>query len=144
MVQIRIISVLKNHPDSGDGWADCLSVKDASSVYVRRQPYVFEPEFDVSSCDNCTSNNTLLVLLHLQMHALVVRAEQHTASGLVRYQLQKLSQPLCMLQTHAWQPLVKCSNFYCTDWGCVNCSVQQELCPVCQCWQACSELADVG
>ena len=67
-----------------------MSRTSASAVYVRRQP--IEPEFDVSSCNNCTSNNTLLVLLHLQMHALVVRAEQHTASaGLVRYQLQKLS-----------------------------------------------------
>ena len=49
-----------------------------------------------------------------------------------------------MLQTHAWQTLVKCSNFYFTDWGCVNCSVQQEPCPACHCWQACSELADAG
>jgi hypothetical protein len=39
-----------------------------------------------------------------------VRAEQHAASaGLVRYQLQKLSQPLCMLQAHAWQPFGKCA-----------------------------------
>jgi hypothetical protein len=41
----------------------------------------------------------------------------------------------------AWQ----CSqDFYRTDWGCVNCSAQQEPCPAGQRWQACSELADAG
>ena len=89
---------------------DCLGVKNASAVYVRRQPYAFEPAFNVSSCADCTSDKALLGLLHLQAHARVVRAEQHAASaGLVRYQLQKLSQPLHMLQAHAWQPFGKCA-----------------------------------
>jgi hypothetical protein len=89
---------------------DCLGVKAAAAVYVRRQPFAFEPAFNVSSCEDCTSDKALLGLLHLQAHARVVRAEQHAASaGLVRYQLQKLPQPLRMLQAHAWQPFGKCA-----------------------------------
>jgi hypothetical protein len=88
----------------------CLGVKAAAAVYVRRQPFAFEPAFNVSSCEDCTSDKALLGLLHLQAHARVVRAEQHAASaGLVRYQLQKLPQPLRMLQAHAWQPFGKCA-----------------------------------
>jgi hypothetical protein len=77
---------------------ECHCVKSESAVYVRRQPYAFEPASGSSgcadcgrSCSECTTDRTLLGLRHVQAHTRGVRAEQHASNaGLVRYQLQKL------------------------------------------------------
>jgi hypothetical protein len=97
--------------------AECHGVKSESAVYVRREPYAFAPASGSSgcadcgrSCSECTTDRALLGLRHVQAHTRGVRAEQHASSaGLVRYQLQKLSQPLRMLQAHAWQPFGRCA-----------------------------------
>lgn len=94
---------------------ECHGVQNAAAVYVRRQPYTYEPAPSGcadcgESCSECTSDRTLLGLRHVLAHTRGVRAAQHAGSaGLVRYQLQKLPQPLHLVQVHAWQPFSTCA-----------------------------------
>lgn len=94
---------------------ECHGVQNAAAVYVRQQPYTYEPAPSGcadcgGSCSECTADRTLLGLRHVLAHTRGVRAAQHAGSaGLVRYQLQKLPQPLHLVQAHAWQPFGACA-----------------------------------
>lgn len=94
---------------------ECHGVQNAAAVYVRRQPYTYEPAPSGcadcgNSCSQCTADRTLLGLRHVLAHTRGVSAAQHAGSaGLVRYQLQKLPQPLHLVQAHAWQPFGTCA-----------------------------------
>jgi len=92
--------------------SECHGVENAAAVYVRRQPYTYEPAEGCADCGDdcseCTADRTLLGLRHVLAHTRGVRAAQHAGSA-VRYQLQKLRQPLHLAQAHAWQPFGTCA-----------------------------------
>jgi len=88
----------------------CLAVKDAAGVYVRRQPYVVSGSKGIPAvCPECTTDRTLLALRNIHEHMQGVLADQHVGSaGLLRYSLDQVRRPLWMLQAHVWEPFGKC------------------------------------
>ena len=91
----------------------CTGAKDAAAVYVRRQPYAYEPvAAPAGQCPQCklTTDRTLLGLRHVQEHLRGLRADEHvSSSSLVQYVLQQHEQPLQLLQAHAWDPFDRCA-----------------------------------
>jgi hypothetical protein len=109
---------------------ECRNVKNASAVYVRPKPYKFEPaegsdrcEDCGDTCDDCTSDKTLLGLRHVQAHTRGLRADEHgNGADKVLYQLQRFDTPLHIVQAHAARPFGRCAALLTTRNG-NDCSV---------------------